>query len=108
VSLFWVPLQFYLWLQAGQHKLARALYKQTLNLIQQIRARRDVTNIIRGQFHRGDLLRLGIDREMQLAPAPARPDAVLLIQPFARALDLGLDPTVMLVAKSGAGLLPPL
>src|ERR1700712_2339811 len=59
-----------------------------LNLVQQIRERRDIADIIRGQFHRGNLLRIGVNREMQLTPAPARPDPVLLIKPFALTVDL--------------------
>jgi hypothetical protein len=43
----------------------------------------DVTDIIRRQFHRDDFMCIGIDTEMQLAPAPARADAVFLIKPFA-------------------------
>ena len=45
-----------------------------LDLVQQIRERRDVTDIIRRQLDRDDLLRPRIDCEMQFAPAPARSD----------------------------------
>src|SRR3984957_20146192 len=33
-------------------------------------------------------MRVGIDAEMQLAPSPARPDTVFLVEPFALAVDL--------------------
>ena len=33
-------------------------------------------------------MRIGVNTEMQLAPAPRRPDAAFLIQPFALAVDL--------------------
>src|SRR5689334_12301626 len=53
----------------GGHRTDRAL-----DLVQQIRERRDIGDIIRGQFNCGDLLRIGVDPQMQFAPAPAGPD----------------------------------
>ena len=36
----------------------------------------------------GDLLRIGVDREMQIVPAPAGSDPVFLIKPFNFGVDL--------------------
>jgi hypothetical protein len=47
-----------------------------------------ITDIVQGQFHRDDSLRIGVDGEMQFAPASARPGPVLLVKPFAFAVDL--------------------
>ena len=60
----------------------------SIDLIEEIWQFGDVTDIIRRQFHRDDFMRIGIDTEMQLAPAPARADAVFLIEPFALAVNL--------------------
>jgi hypothetical protein len=61
---------------------------RVLDLIQQIRQCRDVADIIRRQFHRSDFLRIGVDRQMQLAPTSARADPMFLIEPFALAVNL--------------------
>ena len=54
-----------------------------IDLLEQVRYLRDVTNIVRRQFDRDDLMRGGIDPEVKLAPPSARPDTVFLIEPFA-------------------------
>jgi hypothetical protein len=46
-----------------------------------------VTDIIRSQFHGDDFMRIGIETEMQFVPASARMNAVLLIEPFAIAVN---------------------
>ena len=48
----------------------------SIDLIKQIRHFGNVADIVRRQFHRDDFMRVGINAEMQLAPPPARPDAV--------------------------------
>jgi hypothetical protein len=58
------------------------------DLIKEVRQLRDVADIIGRQFRRNDVMRIGIDTEMQLVPAPARADAMFLIDPFARAVNL--------------------
>jgi len=59
-----------------------------IDLIMEVRHHRDVADIIRRQFNRDNLMRIGIDPKMQLAPAPPRSDAVFLIEPFALAVNL--------------------
>jgi hypothetical protein len=60
----------------------------SIDLLKEVRQFRDVADIIRRQFHRDDFMRSGIHTEMQFAPPAAGPDAVLLIEPFALAVDL--------------------
>ena len=60
----------------------------SIDLIKEVWQFPDVANIIRRQFHRDDLMRVGVDTEMQLAPSPSRSDAVFLIEPFALAVNL--------------------
>ena len=60
----------------------------SIDLIEQFRHFGNVADIIRRQFHSDDFMRVGINAEVQLAPAAARPDAVFLIQPFALAINL--------------------
>jgi hypothetical protein len=62
--------------------------ERTVVLIKQVWHRRDITDIVRGQFHRDDLVAVGINREMELAPVPARSFAVLLFEPFTFAVYL--------------------
>ena len=45
-------------------------------------SRRGVADIVRGQFHRDDLVTVGINREMKLAPVSAASFAVLFFEPF--------------------------
>jgi hypothetical protein len=59
-----------------------------IDLIKEVRQFRDVADIIGRQFHRDDFMRISIDTEMQLAPPAAGPDAVLLIEPLALAINL--------------------
>jgi hypothetical protein len=59
-----------------------------IDLIKEVWHHRDVADIIRRQFHRDKLMRIGIDPKMQLAPPARGPDAVLLIEPFALAVNL--------------------
>src|SRR5208282_4716419 len=47
-----------------------------------------VTDIVRRQFHGDNLVCVGVNPEMQVAPAPRRADTAFLIQPFALAVDL--------------------
>ena len=44
---------------------------RAIDLSRQVRKYRDVSNIIRGQFHRDDLMGLGIDREVKFSPPAA-------------------------------------
>ena len=37
---------------------------RTLDLVEQVRQRRDIADIVRGQFHGGDLVCVGVDRKM--------------------------------------------
>ena len=60
----------------------------SIDLFKEVWHHGDVAGVIRRQFHRDDFMGVGIDAKMQLAPPPARADAVLLIEPFALALDL--------------------
>src|ERR1700722_5151880 len=60
----------------------------SIDLIEEVWQFGDVTDIILRQFHHDDFMRIGIDTEMQLAPAPARADAVFLIEPLALAVNL--------------------
>jgi hypothetical protein len=60
----------------------------SIDLIRVVRQFRDVADLIRRQFHRDDFMRIGIDTEMQLARPAAGPDAVLLIEPLALAVNL--------------------
>ena len=59
-----------------------------IDLIEQFGKFGNVADIIRRQFGRDDFMRVGINAEVQLAPPPARPDAVFLIEPFALAVNL--------------------
>jgi hypothetical protein len=59
---------------------------RTVDLIKQIRHRRDIADFVRSQFHRDDLVAVGINREMEFPPAPAGSFAVLLFEPFTLAL----------------------
>jgi hypothetical protein len=59
-----------------------------VDLIKEVYQFRDVADIIGRQFHRDEFMRVGIDTEMQLAPPAAGPEAVLLIEPFALAVNL--------------------
>ena len=61
------------------HVLGPALH---CRLVQQVRQCRDFTDIVGGHLRRGDFMRIGVDREMQLAPVPTRPDPTLLIEPL--------------------------
>ena len=60
----------------------------SVDLIKQVWQFGDVTDIIQGQFHGDDFMCIGIDTEMQLAPSSARTNAVLLVEPFALAVNL--------------------
>jgi hypothetical protein len=73
------------------------------DFVQQIRGRRNVADIIRGQFYRGYLLRIGVDRQMQLASAAARPDPVFLIEPFAFALTPCCRPVLSALVPTSIG-----
>jgi hypothetical protein len=42
-----------------------------IDLIQEVRQSRDVADIVGRQFHRDNLMRIGIDTEMQFAPPVA-------------------------------------
>jgi hypothetical protein len=44
---------------------------RALNLVEQIRNHRNIADIVRGQFHGGDLMGVGVDREMKFPPAAA-------------------------------------
>ena len=60
----------------------------SIDLIEQFRHFGNVADIVRRQFHGDDFMRVGINAEVQLAPAAARPDTMFLIQPFALAVNL--------------------
>jgi hypothetical protein len=60
----------------------------TADLIKSVRQFGDVADIIRRQFNCDNFGRAGINTEMQLAPPPARSDAVFLIEPFAFAVNI--------------------
>src|SRR5208283_2725597 len=60
----------------------------TLQLVKQTRQFGHVTDIVRRQFHGDNLVRLGVNTEMQFAPASRRADTAFLIQPFALAVNL--------------------
>jgi uncharacterized Zn-finger protein len=60
----------------------------SIDLVEKVRQFGDVTDIIRRQFRRDNFMRTRIDSKMQLAPSPARADAVFLIEPFALAVNL--------------------
>ena len=59
-----------------------------VDLIKQVRYFGDIADVVRRQFHRDDFMRVGIHAEVKLPPPAARPDAVLLIEPFALAVNL--------------------
>ena len=59
-----------------------------INLIKQVRYFRDVANVVRRQFHRDDFIRVGIHTKVKFPPPAVRPNTVLLIEPFAFAVDL--------------------
>jgi len=59
-----------------------------VDLIKEVWQCGDVADIIGRQFRRDDFMRIGIDTEVQLTPPAAGPDAVLLIEPFALAINL--------------------
>src|ERR1019366_3933325 len=44
---------------------ARHRADRTLDLVEQIRNRRDIADIVRGQFHGGYLVCIGVDRQMK-------------------------------------------
>src|SRR4249920_2208710 len=58
-----------------------------IDLIEQVRYLRDITHIIGCQVDCDDFMRAGIHAEVKLAPPPARSDTVLLIEPFAFAIN---------------------
>jgi hypothetical protein len=62
---------------------------RTVDLIKQLGHRRDITDIVRGQFDGDDLMAIGINREMEFAPVPTGSFAVLLLEPFTLAVHLG-------------------
>ena len=49
---------------------------------------RYVADVVLRQFNGDDFMRVGIDAEMQFAPAPRGTNTTLLIQPLALAVDL--------------------
>jgi hypothetical protein len=59
-----------------------------INLIKQRRYFGDVTDIVRRQLRGNDFMRDGVNPQVQLAPPPARPNAVFLIEPFSLAVNL--------------------
>src|SRR5277367_3814958 len=60
----------------------------SINLIKQRRHFGDVTDIVRRQLRGNDFMRDGVNPKVQLAPPPARPNAVFLIEPFSLAVNL--------------------
>ena len=59
-----------------------------IDLIKQRRYFGEVTDIVGRQLRGNDLMCDGVNAQVQLAPPPARPDAVFLIEPFALAVNL--------------------
>ncbi len=59
-----------------------------LDPIQQMRYFRHVANVIWCQFHSDNFVRASVHAEVGFAPSPVRPNAVLLIGPFAVAVNL--------------------
>jgi hypothetical protein len=59
-----------------------------LHLIEQVRQGSDIADVICREVAGDDLLAPGINSNMELASAPARADAVLLVQPLSFAIDL--------------------
>ena len=59
-----------------------------VDLIEQVRYFGDITHIIECQFDREDFMRASVHAEVKLASPPVRPDTVLLIEPFAFAINL--------------------
>jgi len=47
-----------------------------------------VANVVRCQFHRDEFMRVGVHAKVKLPPTPVRPNTVLLIKPFAFAVNL--------------------
>lgn len=67
----------------GDHSSNRIFY-----LIKQVRhGGGDIADIVGYQFAGADLVGIGINSDVQFPPASARPDPVLLIQPFTLAID---------------------
>ena len=61
---------------------------RSLDLIEQISDRRDIADIVRGQFDGDDLMGISVDGNVKFPPPAARPDPMLLVEPFAFAIDL--------------------
>ena len=57
-------------------------------MIEQIGDHRDIADIVRRQFDGDDLMGISVDGQVELSPPPVRPDAVLLVEPFALAVNL--------------------
>jgi hypothetical protein len=72
------------------------------DLIKEGRHFGDVADIVQRQFHCDNLMSVAVDTEMQLAPTPARADAVFLIEPFALAVNLQTRAVDQEVQRLGA------
>ena len=60
----------------------------SIDLVKQTRQFGHITDIVWCQFRGDNLMRAGVNPEMQFAPAPRRADTAFLIQPFALTVDL--------------------